>query len=243
MGQVPEAAEIRPYLIVGNGRLAGHITHYFSLLKIPFWHWHRECSTPFEKLCKKSSKILVLIKDDAIESFINTYFAKEKGEKLWIHCSGILTSFLAQSAHPLMTFTPKLYDLETYKKIPFITEKERLNFKELFPELQNPNFSIPSELKPLYHAWCSMSGNFSTLLWGRFFEMLESKFDLPRHVSFPYLEKITGNLVHSNNPLTGPLIRNDTSVIEKHLLSLGDDPFAGVYRAFVKTYKLLQKRG
>ena len=56
MRQVPQ------YLIVGNGRVARHVCHYFSLLNIPVLTWNR--SESFDLLHEKIqqvSHILLLI--------------------------------------------------------------------------------------------------------------------------------------------------------------------------------------
>lgn len=241
MGQVPKQSEV-PYLLIGNGRLAKHISHYFDLSGIPHLNWYRKSSKSLSTLISQSQKILVLINDDEIENFISQN-KKDFEENIWIHCSGLLSTPLAESAHPLMTFTNELYDLETYKQFPFITEKGRKTFVELFPELQNPSFEIEHELKPLYHAWCVMSGNFTTILWQRFFEVFEKQFKIDKEYSFPYLKMISENLMKSNSPLTGPLARGDKKVIEKNLLALQDEPFAEIYRSFVNTFNKMKEGG
>lgn len=239
MGQVPKQNEV-PYLIIGSGRLAKHISHYFDLSEIPYLNWYRKSSKSLSSLISQSQKILVLINDDEIENFISQN-KNEFEEKTWIHCSGLLSTPLAESAHPLMTFTNELYDLEAYKQFPFISEKGRKSFKELFPELKNTSFEIESELKPLYHAWCVMSGNFTTILWQRFFETFENSFGINKEYSFPYLKMISENLMKSDLPLTGPLARGDKKVIEKNLLALQDEPFVEIYRSFVNTYNKIKE--
>ena len=239
MGQVPEQNGI-PYLIIGNGRLAKHISNYFHLLEIPYLNWCRKSNEPLVPLIKQSNKILVLINDDEIENFIiQNKIGSEN--KTWIHCSGYLSTPLAESAHPLMTFTNELYNLEIYKQVPFITEKGRKSFGELFPELQNSSFEIDKEQKPLYHAWCVMSGNFTTILWQRFFEILEAQFLINKQFAFPYFNMIANNLIKSGSPLTGPLGRGDKVVIEKNLLSLKGDPFEEIYSAFVNAHHKMKK--
>lgn len=239
MGQVPKQVEI-PYLIIGNGRLAKHISLYFDLSEIPYLNWSRKSSESLNSLIPQAQKILVLINDDEIENFISQ---NKKGfeNKTWIHFSGLLSTPLAESAHPLMTFTNEHYDLETYKQFPFITEKGRKSFKELFPELPNSSFEIEPELKPLYHAWCVISGNFTTILWTRFFEMFENKFGINKEYTFPYLKMISENLINNDSPLTGPLARGDKKVMDNNLLALKDEPFAEIYSAFVNTYNKMKE--
>ncbi len=225
------------YLFVGNGRLSKHLQHYFYLLNIPFLLWHRNLKTDFSICAYKADRIIVLIKDDEIEQFISRNKSSAKPSAIWIHCSGSLSTPIAESAHPLMSFADDLYGMDKYKEIYFITEKNRKPFSELFPSLQNNNFQIASEQKALYHAWCVMAGNFSTILWQNFFNALENKFSIPKESSFPYLNAITANLQNMQTPLTGPLVRKDENVISSNILSLEGDPFKNIYQAFVDLYK------
>lgn len=143
MRQVPK--EKLPYLIIGNGRIARHFRHYFQLQSIPFHSWWRYCGFELDPLLRKSEKGLVLISDDAIESFIRNILSDNVATRpslTFIHCSGVLSTPLAESAHPLMTFGPELYDLETYQSLAFVTEMGRKSFSDLFPELPNPSYVI-----------------------------------------------------------------------------------------------------
>src|ERR1035438_6684567 len=102
MGQVPV------YGIIGDGRVARHFKHYFSLEKIPFFHWFRKSSKPIEDVLSTAEVVLILVSDSAIEKVIteNPFL---KTRKL-IHFSGSHISTDARGAHPLMTFTNELYN-------------------------------------------------------------------------------------------------------------------------------------
>src|SRR5262245_19261569 len=120
MGQVPSLARA-PFGIVGSGRLARHFHHYFSLLGIPVRVWCRRAPDPSPPealvLCET---ILVLLRDDAIEPFIDQWPAL-KAKRL-VHCSGSLVIPGVNAAHPLMTFGPGMYDLAEYTRIPFVLD-------------------------------------------------------------------------------------------------------------------------
>jgi len=241
VGQVPAADKI-PYQIVGNGRLAKHIIHYFQLLGIKFGHWHRQSNIEFDKAAVNVSKILLLIPDDAIEEFIQLHKSQTSNNVTWIHFSGALSLPMAESAHPLMTFTHQPYDKETYADIPFVTETGRKTFTELFPELPNNSYQVSPNFKTLYHAWCSMAGNFTTILWSEFFKRLENDFNIPREAAYPYLQQITSNITTHADPVTGPLSRGDHYTINKHIASLEDDEFIKIYKAFVGVYESKNKK-
>jgi len=230
------------YLFVGAGRLARHLCAYFDLLEISYRRWSRQDKISFARATSGCDSIVLCIPDDAIESFIHQEAPALNHKPAWVHCSGNLSTPLAQSAHPLMTFGQNLMTLKEYRSIPFITEAGRADFKTIFPELDNPTYEVKAELKNFYHAWCVLAGNFSTMLWQSFFDTCEKRFDIPRTAAFPYLEKVTQQLQHDTNPLSGPLARGDKNTIKEHLDSLEGEPFKDVYAAFVKTFTALESK-
>jgi len=235
MGQVPEEIFQPLYGIVGSGRVATHFCRYFDLMKIPFRHWYRSLGNSLEDILGAVPVVLLLISDSQIENFIESYpFLKKK--KL-VHFSGSLITPYAQGFHPLMTFTREPYDLDVYRKIPFFVQKGRFEFNEIFPALENPHYNVNPEQSDLYHALCVLSGNFTTILWDKFFSELEDRFSVPRAAAFPYLDQIVENLKRdSRSALTGPLQRRDHKTISKNLSALKNDPFQKVYEAFVEVF-------
>lgn len=232
------------YLLIGDGRVSRHFERYFRLLGLRVQSWSRK-QDPGElaKLTEASSHILCLISDPAIEPFLSSHgdlfspasTAAACAPKLIVHASGALVTPLAYGAHPLMSFVhDEVYDLETYRRIPFIIEKGAPAFQTLLPGLPNPHFEIEPKLKPLYHALCVMSGNFTVLLWQKVFKEFETRLNLPREALFPYLEQVSANLrANAEAALSGPIARGDHATIAGHLRELDGDPFAQVYRAFV----------
>jgi predicted short-subunit dehydrogenase-like oxidoreductase (DUF2520 family) len=236
MGQVPDSKN--SIGIIGDGRMARHMAEYLRLEGIAFKHWSRRISVESNHsafaILGDCQTILVLIKDSEIENFISEN--KWLEGRMVVHFSGALVSTQAFGIHPLMTFGERLYSHEFYKQIPFIIESHGLDFKDVFPQLGNPHFEIEKSQKPLYHALCVLSGNFTTILWQKFFSELREKFSLDASVAFPYLKQITQNLIDdSTTALTGPLSRRDSKTINKNLESLHGDSYQEVYRAFVKT--------
>jgi predicted short-subunit dehydrogenase-like oxidoreductase (DUF2520 family) len=189
-------------------------------------------------MANNADSILVLVKDDAILSFIEKYKVENLVEKKWIHCSGMLSTSEADSAHPLMTFTHELYELATYESIVFITEKSRKSFKALFPNLSNASYEINSEEKILYHAMCVVSGNLTSVIWKIFFDYLKSQ-NIPDKAAHPYLNGITANLLKSTDVLTGPFERDDKKVIGEHIKALKNLPIKNIYQAFADSYNEL----
>lgn len=234
MRQVPH------YLFISNGRVSRHFQRYFTELKIPFDVWDR--SQPEALLAQKISKathVLVLIKDDAIESFVKKY--SQDTTIHWIHFSGSLVSEMAIGAHPLMSFNENIYSFDEYVKAPFVLDHDAPPFEILFPHLSNTHVRLEKKLKPLYHALCVLSGNFSCLLWQKIFSDFENKFNIPASTAHAYLQKQTENLMQNyKNALTGPLVRNDVKTIQRNLDALQHDPFQQIYENFILCYQKIK---
>jgi predicted short-subunit dehydrogenase-like oxidoreductase (DUF2520 family) len=234
MGQVP-------YGIVGDGRLARHLTHYFNLLGIPYQQWSRKGSLAQSgvsavKALSGCRTILLAIQDSAIEGIAREFLATESAQAnppRLIHFSGALVTPFATGMHPLMTFSSGFYELAEYQKMAFVCEEGELKFQDVFPKLKNPHYTIRKDQKAFYHALCVMSGNFSVILWQKLFEEFRTKLGIPAEAAFPYLERMTRNLQgDSRAALTGPLQRKDLQTIHKNLESLDGDSFRGIYQAF-----------
>ena len=114
------------YAILGGGRLARHMRHYFTLLGLPVSAWSRDAapetnshSTPkhrarpkerLEATLQPATHALLLVSDGAIADLISRYPFLH--QKTLVHCSGALSIPGVAGAHPLMTFGHELYALE-----------------------------------------------------------------------------------------------------------------------------------
>lgn len=236
MRQVP-AFDAAPIGIVGDGRVARHFLHYLGLLGLSVRAWSRRASGtgPPEALASCRTVVL-LIRDAEIVPFIDAWPTLR--EKRLVHCSGSLVTEAAEAAHPLMTFGHDLYDLATYRSVPFILESGGTPFHQLLPGLPNPSFTIAAAERPYYHALAVMAGNFSTILWLKLFEELQDRFGIPASAAHPYLVQIAANiLTDATRALTGPLARGDAETIGANLKALEGDPFHAVYSAFARVYE------
>ena len=235
------------YAIVGGGRLARHFSEYFRLLEIPHNCWTRDRWSRFntfdlpgaeqrlKETVSDADRVLLLVADNAITALLKQYPFLH--EKYLVHCSGSLSIPGVTGAHPLMTFTDRLYDLDTYQGIPFILEPGP-DFTRLFPGLPNPHFVINVEDRARYHAMCVMAGNFSQLMWKGISDRFEQQIDLPATAMWPYLQQVTENFIQSpESALTGPLTRNDSQTIDRNLNSLNGDPLKDLYTAFVNFHQ------
>jgi predicted short-subunit dehydrogenase-like oxidoreductase (DUF2520 family) len=235
------------YAIIGGGRLARHFSEYFRLQQIPHTRWVRDRWSSFntcelsdaeqrlQETVGMADRVLLLVSDNAIGVLLKQY--PFLYEKQLIHCSGALSFPGVATAHPLMTFPDDLYQLDTYRSVPFMLEAGH-SFDQLFPNLPNPHFVINVEDKTRYHAMCVMAGNFPQILWKGISDRFEKQFELPAEILQPYLKQVVANFIQTPEAaLTGPLVRNDQVTIERNLTALRDDPLHDLYQAFQRFYQ------
>lgn len=241
MGQVPNLAP----LIIGNGRLAKHLKHYFDLSKKFYIHWNRQENNldQLKILSNQAAVVYLCISDSQIESFIQSHDFLQKLPI--IHFSGSLETDLAFGCHPLMSFSYQLFNLSDYEKIAFVSTHPQFDFSKYFEGLKNPHFQIPVEKKSYYHSLCVIGNNFTNLLFFKFFSEMKN-LGISDDVLFHYLQKTTDQFIQDPiRSLTGPLVRKDLSTLQKNKESLRDDEFLEVYQAFENAYakmSLQQKR-
>lgn len=220
------------YILIGNGRLAKNLAHYFTLKNVAFAKWNRNSNSieDLKALINIDSIVLLSISDDAVIDFINQNSFLKQAEFL-IHFSGSLSTTLATGMHPLMTFSHELKDLKFYENILFVCEGYELSFTDIFPQLSNPCINIPSAHKALYHALCVLLGNGSQLLWQNTYQEL-NKLGIPNQFLDLYLKTNIQNFIESReHALTGPWVRGDTKTIQNNLKALGTSSLRSVYEA------------
>ncbi|MCB0355491.1 MAG: DUF2520 domain-containing protein [Bdellovibrionales bacterium] len=242
------------YLLIGSGKLATHLAHYFQLLGVEIYKWSRHPSEKFNSFLQitdneqrlatclnHSTHVLLAISDSAIEDFAK----KLPNDKVKLHFSGALVTDEARGIHPLMTFHQHLYSLSEYKKIPFIIEQheQAQTLQNWLPEFPNPSYPLRKEQKALYHALCVMSGNFSNILWREVFKLFQSRLKIPTETLIPYLEVTLKNFqMDPLNSLTGPLQREDQITLDMNIKALESVELDQLYKEFVKVHKTLHQQ-
>ncbi len=247
MGQVPKNDSPsslllqKPIGLVGRGRTATHLKFYLESLGLTVQNWHRGLATDELDQLRACDVILLAISDSQIEYFV----VNEPWliQKTLVHFSGAMSSAIVKCAHPLVSFGPKLFDLDFYKTIPFVTELENpLDFNALIPQLPNPIFSISQDQKARYHALCVSANNFTTILWQKYFEAFQNEFAISADHSSSLFKSTALNLQADwKKALTGPLVRKDWETIEKNIAALEGDDLQPIYEAFVLAYDNRQK--
>ena len=223
------------YGIIGNGKVARHIMHYFSMLGIQYTNWSRSEKTSLSEKLSSVDVVLILINDSSIESFYKNHLFLNN--KTCVHFSGALNIDGIIGVHPLMTFSLDLYPFDVYQKIPFIIEKGSFKFQDLFPNLINPHYEIAKEQKAFYHAKCVMASNYLVLILNNYYEYLNKEIGIPKDDTMLLIDTTLANVkLLGIKALTGPISRGDLSTIEKNISSLklsGEDQ---LYEKFISTY-------
>ncbi len=220
------------YLLIGNGRLARHLAHYFTAKNLTYTQWNRRDKdlSALQDLSQQADYILLLIRDDQIDPFIQKHPFLTK--KPLIHCSGSLNSAYSLACHPLMTFGDALYSDSFYSDIPFVCD-EAVDFDQVFPQLDNPHYQLPQSKKPGYHAMAVMAANFPQFIWQSLFREWQENLQLPHDLLQPLIQQSLINSVKTpENAPTGPFVRGDRQTIDRHKQALKNTPLADLYDCF-----------
>jgi hypothetical protein len=228
-----------PILLIGSGRLAHHLAHWRKLnsqiSRVEFQQWNRkEPVSVLMNYLEKKPLVWLAISDSALIPFYEDNLS-DKNLKV-VHFSGALHHPEMLSAHPLMTFTEKLFDDEFYNKIHFaITNCGAL--EEALPGFKNSYSIIFAAEKAFYHALCVVAGNFPQLIWNEVFKEARN-LKIPEAALEVYLNKVTENFIQQKAAaVTGPLVRKDHITIEKNLEALKrNEELQNIYKTFAEEF-------
>lgn len=159
---------------------------------------------------------------------------------VWIHTAGSM---------PLEVFEGKtqnygvLYPLQTFSKeknvhwlnIPLFIESSDIythaEIKRIANLLSNNIYALSTEKRKYVHASGVYANNFVNQMYELAYQMIQ-KAELPFDILLPIIEE-TCDKVHSLSPLeaqTGPAIRHDENVMNKHIQLLDSDTEKQLYK-------------
>ncbi|MEZ4814236.1 MAG: DUF2520 domain-containing protein [Bdellovibrionota bacterium] len=204
-------------------------------LNIPHSQWHRteETSNLITKT-QKATRVVLLIPDKAIHSFVDDHSELLKNKTL-IHFSATLNDSRILGFHPLGMFNKD--QKINFEEIQFHGPHPESLFREALPFLKNSYKELSPQEMQLYHALCVVGGNFSAILWNAFFKEMK-KLGVSNSAAQSYFKLFTQNVVaNPSTSVTGPLARNDTPTLEKNIAALKACPeLQSIYKAFVETF-------
>lgn len=232
MRQVP----LLNYLVIGDGRIARHMKHYFGLLGLSCSQWSRRSGTreSLRALLPKASHVLVLIRDDAIVDWVEAHYPFHPNA-IWIHCSAVVQSPLALFAHPLQSFSEGLYELDVYRRIPFFISAQAPAWDDFLPALANPHYVLPETERARYHAYLVLANNVTTSLWQHVFREMKRHFNVDPESLHVFLSTTFNNVKNNwETALTGPIDRRDYETCQLDVAALSDDAFQPVLEAVIQ---------
>lgn len=177
------------------------------------------------------------LKDTALPDVI----AKIKPNNgMWIHTAGSMPMDVFEGhaqrygvLYPLQTFSKgRKVDFDT---IPVFleanTDKNADYLKNIASALSENVRFLPSEKRRSLHLAAVFACNFTNHIYTLSYKLLEKE-DIPADVLLPLIDE-TASKIHSMPPAaaqTGPAIRYDENVINKHLAMLDDPDMKAIYQ-------------
>lgn len=192
-----------------------------------------ETLTSIKQLKADSDIYIIAVTDDAIPVVQELLPLEIRTEKLVVHTSGFtsintLSSVLnAGVFYPLNTFTST--SEVDFKTTPIFidarNDKDILILNELASMLSDIVEKADDNMREQLHIAAVIVSNFTIGLLGMGNELME-EVNLPMKYLKPLMEKTCENCLNHppNEIITGPAIRGDIDVIERHLRKLKDHP-------------------
>lgn len=153
--------------------------------------------------------VLLAVPDDALPAMTVRFPGR------CAHLSGSLHLDGVPSLHPLTSFDGHAAD---WSGTPLAVTGDAPSWLlEAFRELGFAPFTLPAELKPLYHACAVLSSGHAASLWLGAARMLaERGVELPGRGFLPLAEATLRNLeTHGEAGRTGPFVRGDHGTIQR----------------------------
>jgi predicted short-subunit dehydrogenase-like oxidoreductase (DUF2520 family) len=238
--------EIKTVTIVGAGNVGWHMARALYQAGITIDHVVSRTKRHAEELAAVVSAVpmtnvsgierspdmfLLCVNDDTLVNVVEEYFGFDV---LVVHTSGSSGREIFQNRkgkfgvfYPLQTFTRNIE--MTYGTIPFFVEgtsKEVVDqLKKLAELISGIVFEADSERRQMLHMAAVFACNFSNHLAAIADELLTAT-GLNFELLLPLIEE-TNRKLRSMDPVsaqTGPAVRNDRKIVEKHLRSLEGMP-------------------
>lgn len=221
-------------------------------------HFTNTCSyNSAEDLIRECDCVFVTVPDGEIPNVWNEIRDYDIKDKIICHCSGAMTASdafcgmeesgaVGYSVHPLFAVSDRFNAYREMSGVFFTVEGAEKRIEEivnLLNSLGNPVRVIRPEDKTKYHCAAAVASNLVC-------SVLDMSFDLMEQCGFEAADArkamaplIGGNVEHvisvgAQEGLTGPIERNDTETVAKHIKCLEAD---GALRE-TEIYKLLSKR-
>ncbi len=190
-------------------------------------------TTDLNEVVTDAQLYVVSLKDDAFLELLPR-MVEGRGKGLWVHTAGSISMNVWQGQaerfgvfYPMQTFTKaRLVD---FREIPVFVESnseaDTQFLKDIAAALFGCVYECTSEERQSLHLAAVFACNFTNHMYALASRLL-TKYNLSFEVMLPLIDE-TARKVHAMNPQTaqtGPAVRYDRQVIDKHLAMLSDEP-------------------
>ena len=239
-------SEIRNIVVIGSGNVAFHMVRACSMKGIPVvqvlarnLNTARKISEQYNipytikasELVKNADLYILAVQDDLIRE---TALSLKLGPHILVHTSGFYALDILEGTAektgviwPLQTMTSgKAID---YRKVPFFIEGDCIDAEQLLQDfvsqISKKITVAESPARQQIHLAAVIASNLTNHLYSLAEKLLEKQ-GVPFNVLAPLILETARKAGRQSPSLsqTGPAVRNDLDVIEKHLHLLGNDP-------------------
>lgn len=185
-----------------------------------------------DAICRDADMYIVALKDTALQELAGS-LVRGREHALFVHTAGSMPMDIWKEAvrygvlYPMQTFS-KQREVD-FRTVLFFIEASSADdlrqLRELAGRLSPKVYEVNSEQRRYLHIAAVFACNFANHMYALSAELLE-KHGIPFEVMLPLVDE-TARKVHELTPLqaqTGPAIRYDENVINKHLSMLEDEP-------------------
>lgn len=192
-----------------------------------------EYTTDLQEIVRDARLYIVSLKDAAFVELLPQITAGKQGALL-VHTAGSIPLDIWKGQterygvfYPMQTFS-KQRSVD-FSEIPFFIEANSVQdtefLKAIAATLSDKVYEVTSEQRKNLHLAAVFACNFTNHMYALAAELLE-KYQLPFDVMLPLIDE-TARKVHKLEPhqaQTGPAVRYDENVINRHLQLLADNP-------------------
>lgn len=238
---------IGKYLKEHGVPVAGYVSRHIESSEFAGTFTDTKAFENLQEMTENCDILCITTTDREIGNVWNELQKQDLKDKIICHFSGSYSSAVFQgidekkafacSIHPMCAFSDKSTSYRQLNDVVFTMEgddKALAVMRPLFEQMGNRVLQIDSDKKVLYHCSASLVSNFMIGLYQMGLDCMEDC-----GMAKEEAELLLGPLVRGNihallekgpaQALSGPIERNDVSVISKHLQALGEED-AQLYR-------------
>ena len=185
-----------------------------------------------QQITREADLYIFSVTDTALPALLKSFPATGG---LWVHTAGSLPMAVFEESaatrygvfYPLQTFSKNRK--VSFEHIPVFIEANHPNDQQLLEQLalslSNQAIPLSSEKRKYLHLAAVFASNFTNHLYAVAAQILESR-DIDWKVLLPLIEETAAKVqeLSPGEAQTGPAVRNDIPVIERHLEMLEDTP-------------------